>query len=373
MTAPRRSEIGNPLLSAARASSRALIERSHNPPAPPELDASLASVAAPCASASGKASRPIRCGLLVLLGALSGCSSSPADDRQAGLSSGLFLQAEVWGTRGAGVGQFNKPRSVTVDREDNVYVVDMTGRIQKFSPAGEWVLTWQMPETDLGKAKGMGCDREGRVVVVEPHYSRVNHFSTDGKLERQWGVHGTNEGQLAFPRAVAVNSRAELYVSEYGVVERVQRFAPDGAARLSGFGRAGAAPGEFNRPEGLTLDPQDRLYVADSCNHRVQVFADDGRWLASLGQAGTGVGALSYPYDVAVDRAGNLFVCEFGNSRIQVFDAQHRPREIIGRAGRAPGEFNNPWGIALDSHGNLYVADAGNHRVQKLVRRPADA
>jgi DNA-binding beta-propeller fold protein YncE len=230
-----------------------------------------------------------------------------------------------------------------------------------------------MPQTDLGKPKGMTLDRDGRLIVIEPHYSRVNHFTTDGKLERRWGTHGTNVGQLSFPRAVARNSRGELWLSEYGVVERVQRFTPDGGSVLAGFGQYGSAPGEFNRPEGITVDPQDRLYVADSCNHRVQVFADDGHWLASLGQAGTDLGALSYPYDVVVDRAGNVLVCEFGNSRIQVFDPQHRPLEIIGHAGAAPGEFNNPWGIALDSQGNLYVADAGNHRVQKLIRRPANA
>jgi DNA-binding beta-propeller fold protein YncE len=129
-------------------------------------------------------------------------------------------------------------------------------------------------------------------------------------------------------------------------------------------------PGEFNRPEGVALGPVDRLYVADSCNHRIQVFSSDGAWLSSFGRPGGGAGELSYPYDVQVDAEGRVYVCEFGNSRIQVFDAQGQSLEIIGRAGRAPGEFSNPWSIALDAKGHLYVADPGNHRVQKLVRRP---
>ncbi len=122
----------------------------------------------------------------------------------------------------------------------------------------------------------------------------------------------------------------------------------------------------------MGIGPDDRVYVADSCNHRIQVFSREGKWLKTYGKAGTGLGELSYPYDVRVDAQGIQYVCEFGNSRLQIFDAQNRPVEIIGGPGSAPGQFNNPWSIALDSHGNLYVADSQNHRVQKLIRRDSE-
>ena len=142
---------------------------------------------------------------------------------------------------------------------------------------------------------------------------------------------------------------------------------------LGGFGHYGTELGEFNRPEGVAVDAQDRVYVADSCNHRIQVFDREGKFLRAFGRPGSGLGELSYPYDVCVDAAGRVYVCEFGNSRIQVFDAAGASLEIIGGPGAEPGQFNNPWGLALDSHGNLYVADALNNRVQKLVRRAAAA
>jgi ABC-type Fe3+ transport system permease subunit/DNA-binding beta-propeller fold protein YncE len=298
---------------------------------------------------------------------LTGCSPS-APSNQAPLRSEIFQRVQVIGSRGVGVGELNKPRSVAVDRQDNLYVVDMTGRVQKFSSKGVFLLSWQMPQTDLGKPKGMGHDREGNILVLEPHYQRVNVFSPEGKLLAQWGKHGTNAGEFMLPRAVAVNSRGEVCVSEYGVVERVQRFAPRGEKLLDGFGHAGNGPGEFNRPEGLGIDAQDRLYVADSCNHRIQVFSSDGKFLRTYGKAGAGKGELSYPYDICVDEAGRQYVCEFGNSRIQVFDANDRPIETIGGPGAEPGKFSNPWSVALDSAGNLYVADSQNHRVQKLIR-----
>src|SRR6185295_596195 len=174
---------------------------------------------------------------------------------------------------------------------------------------------------------------------------------------------------LAFPRAAAVNSRGDIFVSEYGLTERVQRFSAQGATLERVIGRAGSGDGEFNRPEGLGIDSADRLYVADSCNHRIQIFSPDGKFLRSYGSAGAGPGELSYPYDVRVDAAGNQFVCEFGNSRLQVFDAQDKLIEVLGGPGAAPGQFSNPWSLALDSKGNLYVADSMNHRVQKFIRK----
>jgi len=357
---------------------------------------------------------------MLLLVAFTGCSPAPSN-RSAPLPSRLFERAEIIATRGVGVGEVNKPRSIAVDHHDNVYVSDMTGRIQKFSPEGKILLAWQMPQTTRGKPKGMGCDHDGNVIVVEPHYKRVNHFTPEGQLVAQWGITGTNMGQLDMPRSVAENSKGEYFLSEYGLVERIQKFRlplapslspsdgervadrlgegnttspttrapfkplvldtnltddealaatrPTPAEFLLCFGKLGGAPGEFNRAEGICVDAQDRLYVADSCNHRVQVFTREGKFIREFGKPGSGPGELSYPYDLKVDAAGNIFVCEFGNSRIQVFDDNGQSVEIIGKAGGKPGEFNNPWAVALDSRGNLYVADSLNHRVQKLVRR----
>lgn len=308
--------------------------------------------------------------LLVAFLMAGGCSRESAERSTAtALHTGLFARVAIIGSRGTGPGQFNKPRSLTCDSNDNLYVVDMTGRVQKFSPEGKFILSWQMPQTDLGKPKGLCRDREGNIVVLEPHYQRVNHFTPEGKLVAQWGVKGTNAGELTLPRAVAVDTRNNVIVSEYTLVDRVQKFSARGGRVLNAWGTPGLAPGEFNRAEGVGLDSADRIYIADSCNHRVQVFSPEGKFLRAYGRAGTAAGEMSYPYDIAVDAQGRQFVCEFGNSRIQVFDANDQPLEVIGQAGLEPGRFANPWSLALDSKGNLYVADSMNHRVQKLVRR----
>ena len=270
---------------------------------------------------------------------------------------------------GTAPGKFVKPRSIAVDLEDNVYICDMTGRIQKFDKEGEYILQWQMPQIEKGRPKGMALDHEGNIVIVEPHYSRINHFNKEGKLISQWGVHGKNKGQLSFPRSVAIANDGSAYVSEFQIIERIQKFQLNRKTVSFEIKGAGDAPSQFNRAEGISLSPEGNLFVADSCNHRIQIFKADGTFLHSIGKAGTARGEFSYPYDIRVDELGYKYVCEFGNSRLTILDSNSQVIEIIGRPGNLPGEFNNPWSLALDSKGNLYVADSQNHRVQKFIRK----
>ena len=115
-------------------------------------------------------------GGLALALVVTGCAPK-APSNEAPVRSEWFTRVKVIGARGSGLGEFNKPRSVAVDERDNLYVVDMTGRVQKFSPDGAFLGFWQMPQTDQGKPKGMCRDETGNIVVLEPHYSRVNHFT----------------------------------------------------------------------------------------------------------------------------------------------------------------------------------------------------
>ncbi len=302
-----------------------------------------------------------------------GCSPEGGESTSRALKSVLFERVEVIGGKGTGPGRFSKPRSVAVDADGKLYAVDMTGRVQRFGTGGQWEALWQMPETTIGRPKGMDAVVGGGVWVVEPHYHRVNRFSPDGTLTAQWGSHGLDPGQLWFPRAIAVAADGTCFVSEYGKRERIQRFRSDTGEFLSSFGGEGTEPGRLNRAEGLGIGPAGEIYVADSCNHRIQVFTADGRLLRAHGKAGQGPGEFSYPYDVRVDAEGRQYVCEFGNSRVQVLGPDDQPLEVLGGPGSLPNEMNNPWSLCLDPAGNLYVADSLNHRVVKYVRRGGKA
>ena len=272
----------------------------------------------------------------------------------------------VWGRRGRTEGRLLKPRAAAIDANDRLYLVDMTARIQVFDREGNYLHGWSTPTCEVGKPAGLTVDRLGRLLVADTHYFRVLVYSLDGKLlTTLGGTYGKGPGEFGFTTDAVTDSKGHIYVSEYGLNDRVQKFSPQGKFLLQ-FGGHGQQPGRFVRPQGLAVDRDDRVYVADACNHRVQVFSAEGRLVRTIGRVGTGPGELSYPYDLAFNSAGELYVCEYGNHRVQKFDRQFRPAGTWGRAGRRKGEFWNPWALVIDSQDRVHVIDTNNHRVQRI-------
>ncbi|MBI3572998.1 MAG: 6-bladed beta-propeller [Candidatus Kerfeldbacteria bacterium] len=83
----------------------------------------------------------------------------------------------------------------------------------------------------------------------------------------------------------------------------------------------GTADGQFgpNGPEGITVDSEGRVYVADTMNNRVQVFDSNGTFLIKWGTTGTGPGEFRRAEDVTVDSNGYNSVSDGSNNRIQKF------------------------------------------------------
>ena len=81
-----------------------------------------------------------------------------------------------------GPGQFHHPRAIACDAQGRLFVVDMTARIQRFSPEGEFETAWEMPAKRAGKPTGLTVDSAGRVLVADTHYNRVMIYDADGNL-----------------------------------------------------------------------------------------------------------------------------------------------------------------------------------------------
>ena len=133
------------------------------------------------------------------------------------------------------------------------------------------------------------------------------------------------------------------------------------------IGQEGRESGQFRQPSGIVVDRSGRFYVADTYNHRVQVFAPDDGFLHAFGMEGALRGALLRPTGLAWGPNHLLYVADTGNHRIQAFDQHGDAVLLVGSFGNQPGQFNAPEGITVDAEQMLFVADTQNHRVQKLA------
>ena len=183
-----------------------------------------------------------------------------------------------------------------------------------------------------------------------------------------WGYRGNAPGQFNGPRGVTTDAEGNIYVADtYN--HRVQVFGPDGAF-LRQWGSEGVLPGQFKEPWGIGVAPNGDVYVADTWNHRIQVFDREGKLLRAWGQFGEVASpydspALFYgPRDVAFAPDGSFYVSDTGNKRVIKYDANGQMVAVAGGLGDAEGQMQEPVGIAYSPEGVLYVADTWNQRIQ---------
>ena len=106
----------------------------------------------------------------------------------------------------------------------------------------------------------------------------------------------------------------------------------------------------------MALDAAGNVYVADTDNHRVQIFDSAGAWIGRLGktrEAGSDAARFDGPFGVAVDTAGNIYVADTNNGRIQKCVRSG----IGGTCTTFANGFNGPYGVAVDGQGNVFVSE----------------
>lgn len=126
------------------------------------------------------------------------------------------------------------------------------------------------------------------------------------------------------------------------------------------FGEFGVMEGQFTEPSGVAVNAQGDIVVADTNNHRIQVFDKEGRFKFQFGECGKRDGQLLYPNRVAVNKmTGDFVVTERSPThQIQVYNQYGQFLRKFGA-----NILQHPRGVCVDTKGRIIVVECKVMRV----------
>lgn len=262
---------------------------------------------------------------------------------------------------------FGECSGVATDKQDNVWVFNRGAHpVMQFDRAGKFLQAW--PDIKIISSHGIRVDAEGNIWLIDVKGHVVVKCNTEGRvlmiLGNRQGIAGNNDSKDAFnePTGIAFDKQGNLYISDGYVNARVIKFNKDGEY-ITHWGKKGTGDGEFNLAHDVCLDSQERVYVADRTNQRVQIFDKDGKFLGKW----TDIGA---PWGLAYSAKENcIYMCDGLNNRIVKLNLEGQVLGTLSSYGKVPGKLDFVHNIALDSTGAMYVAEIKNWRVQKFAAR----
>jgi sugar lactone lactonase YvrE len=301
--------------------------------------------------------------------------------------------------------QLRFPHGITIDAQNNAYIVDsLNRRIRKITPAGR-ITTLAYLTAQFALPRGIAVDGSGNVFVSDRGTHTILKITPDGTVTTFAGMSGESGSTDALgtnarfrePSSMEFDAAGNLYVVDtYN--RTIRKIDPAGwvttvagTAGAVGYVDATGPAARFTEPEGITIDAAGNLYVTDMTPYPPCHFCSGGLSTvrkitpagvvttvagssSAVGSAdGIGTAALfAYPKGVAVDAAGNVYVADTNNATIRKIASGGSVTTIAGMAGAhdsvdgvgSAARLAYPQGITLDGAGNLYVTES--FRVRRI-------
>ena len=260
-----------------------------------------------------------------------------------------------------------EPLGIALNQSGEVVVTSRGNCVSVFSPCLDKLRSFDTKGSSQGQfmgPRGVAVDGEGNILVAGNDNHCIQKFTAEGQFLT--AVETKGSGPLLFSRFkakdIAINtSNNKVYVVDHNN-HRIQILNSD-LTIYNTIGKYGLNKGEFSYPWAIACDSTGNVYVADFMNHRIQVFTSKGNFLRMFGSHGKDDGELDCPRGIALDFQDKVYVSD-NNHRISVFTSEGQFVTSFGSEGKRPGEFDNPRGLAVDSNGVVYVCDLNNCRLQ---------
>lgn len=241
-------------------------------------------------------------------------------------SSGRLLNELVSGYNS---GRFVNPTDIETGPSDHIYVLDVD-MVQRFDSKGRFLVnfggrggaTGNFGIADLYGVEfgptGVAVDEDGNIYVCDIYNSRIQKFSPSHQFIDAIG--------FADPFDLVIDDSGNMYVLNSRRAS-ITKLDPDGR-KLIEFGRYGTdaealalsdETGELTGPQGIFVDSQGRVYIADTYNHRIVRYTKSGEFDTAFGEFGSEDGQLAYPRGIVLNSNNELIVADYGNHRIQKF------------------------------------------------------
>jgi sugar lactone lactonase YvrE len=261
----------------------------------------------------------------------------------------------------------------------------------------------------LDTPAGVAVDAQGNIYISDVWGSRVRVVRPPGIIDTFVGTgcpypgdgRAATDAGLCDAQGVAFGPDGAMYIGDTGN-HRVRKIAADPATHLitpessittvAGTGTPGyngdgipATQAQLGTPNGVAVDREGNIYIADTGNDRVRKVDTSGTistvaGIGVFGYSGDGgpaiLAQLGGPVRVAYDDDRHLlYVDDYANYMIRRVDASGTITRVAGNGtygysgdggDATQAALRLPWAIALDPNGALYISDTGNNRIRRV-------